>query len=144
FSPDGYLLATADGGPIVKLWGRGHWTETQQLDAYPTATSLAFAPNGRFLATGGLTVCLWDSTTGRKEYEWELEDDVAGRVAFVRGGRWLIWKGVDRGELGGWDVKTREPLPDDAIAEHGVEFAGVSAHDGERPVWVEAQNRELW
>ncbi len=141
FSPDGRFLATTDAERFVKLWRSEGWTEFRQLDAHPMVKCLTFAPDGRFLVTGGLTVSLWDVSTGRKEHEWELEDDVTRRVAFVRSGSWLIWKGTERAELGGWDVKTREPLPYDAIAEYGVEFDGVSAHDGEQTVWAEAQKK---
>lgn len=143
FSPDGRRLATADAGPSVKLWDCDHWAEIRQLDAYPTSViCLAFAPDGRFLVTGGLSVRLWNASTGREEHQWEIEG-VAARVTFVRDGGWLIWQGQAWDERGGWDVKTRAPIPDDALAEYWPEFAGVTVRDGEMLLRAVALNREL-
>jgi WD40 repeat protein len=64
FSPDGRLLAlSGEQDPVVSLWEVATWQEVHRLVGHrDEASCLAFAPDGRRLASGSrdFTVLVWD------------------------------------------------------------------------------------
>jgi WD40 repeat protein len=66
-SPDGRTLATSSSGGTLSLWDLDGGLSWATLQGH-ASESLAFAPDGRTLATvGGVTVRLWDVATGRSK-----------------------------------------------------------------------------
>jgi WD40 repeat protein len=71
-SPDGKTLATGAGDDrheTIQLWDTASGTKLTRLPGHAGAvTALAFSPNGKILASGGIdtTVLLWDVTRARK------------------------------------------------------------------------------
>jgi WD40 repeat protein len=77
FSPDGFLLATAESGGTkgnrVRVFAvrKGDERNAFPSGAAPPATSVAFAPDGKLLATAGRekTIRLWSLEHNRQESE---------------------------------------------------------------------------
>ncbi|MFO0890221.1 MAG: protein kinase [Isosphaeraceae bacterium] len=122
FSPDGRRLAgwvgnISFGGNYrvdydVWLWDVSTRKQVAILgELHSEVRSLAFAPDGERLATGGDdgTVRLWDSKTGRQLVELTGHDGVVDSLLFAPDGRLLAAGGQD-GTVHLWDTSTGREL----------------------------------
>src|SRR5262249_8502053 len=73
------------------------WTERACLRGHlMTVRSVAFAPDGKQLASGGRDrrIVLWDLAQGRAVRSWRAHDDVIHDMAFTPDGRTLVSVGA--------------------------------------------------
>jgi hypothetical protein len=104
-SPDGRLLATADGTGIVRLWEMLTRAEAAALPFVEPATGVAFSPDGRTLAvtTGGGTVLYGlPGSAARLTLPPGATPDTL--VAFATDGRRLVTAGNRDATATVWDV----------------------------------------
>jgi WD40 repeat protein len=108
FSHDGMTLAT--GGRTVRLWNAATGKEVRRLpDAH--ATSLAFAPDGRTLASAGSAALrLWDVTTGKELPQRPGHQADVDRVAFAPDGKTLATASWGETVVRLWDAATGRQL----------------------------------
>jgi WD40 repeat protein len=114
-SSDGKLLATIKDGQAdssILLWdieraelihhGGGHWG---------TVTSVAFAPNGKLVATGGedATVRIWNPDTSKELATLKGHKEYVLAVAFAPEGKLLASTAAD-GTTRLWEVPSGRPL----------------------------------
>jgi WD40 repeat protein len=96
FSPDGKTLASVGHSGIL-LWDPATGKQLCRMGKLGAVWSVAFSPDGQFLATGWMngTLGLWDVHT--KKAVWELGSEKAGfhAVAFSHDGKTIAAGGAD-------------------------------------------------
>ncbi len=116
FGLSGELVALGYGDNTVMLWDLGTGRQISKFTDTGTANALAFAPDGRTLATSSDgTVHLWDVPSGRQLGQpLTGHTDQVRALAFSPDGRTLASGGSDT-TVRLWDVATRRqigrPLP---------------------------------
>jgi beta-lactamase regulating signal transducer with metallopeptidase domain len=96
-SPDGKLLATAEGN-MVRIWDAATGKILSQSDQGRKVVGVAFSPDRKRLATGGdRSVALWDVPTGQQTRMIQLGTDVAA-IRFSPDGKLLIVVSTDNRE----------------------------------------------
>jgi len=88
-SGDGRTLAYSNAHGAVILVETTSWTEVRRLEGHSTgATSIAFQPVSRYLATAGRdgAVRLWDGDTGKLLRALPIKEETEARMAFASDG----------------------------------------------------------
>ena len=126
FSPDGKMLASGGGSDErysnVYLWDADTGKSLRTFSGHTGAVyDVAFSPDGKVLASanGGLTVRLWNVSTGQQirtlteQIRIETPSGHVRRcwsVAFSPDGNMLVSAGGFRNTVGMWDVNTGQQI----------------------------------
>jgi WD40 repeat protein len=117
FSPDGHCLASTDGAAAINLWDvtsgniikiiKQSWIRSNLLGG-ARGSSLAFSPDGRFLATRSWPATLWDLSSGKEVRTFGLESvslPVSVFLGFTPDGQSLVEARIN-GTIRIWDVSS--------------------------------------
>jgi WD40 repeat protein len=126
-SPDGRLLATADGTDSARLWELLSGLEVRTIECAVPVVGVAFAPGGHILAlaTGGGTV-LHDVPRNAARLALPMATTADTLVAFSADGRRLVTAGNRDSTATAWDVAdvVRRPV---AVAAKPIDLDGCWA-----------------
>ena len=114
-SPDGNLLASVKGwsgltDKTVNLWDLSTSQLKVELKGHSgKVRSLAFSPNGKYLASGGgdSTARIWDAASGKEIAQIKLKDEVFG-LAFGPESKTLV-VGGRMADVSLWDLTPALP-----------------------------------
>ena len=117
FSPDGGFLASTNGAATINLWdlhsGRiikvfKHGWFRSKIQGGTMGSSLAFTPDGRYLATRSSPATLWDLSSGKEVLSFGPEPSsgfVSMFLGFTPEGQSLVQARGD-GSIKIWDAST--------------------------------------
>jgi WD40 repeat protein len=116
---------------IARQWGQHALVST--LEAHMgTVTSVAFSPDGKWLASGGVdrTVCIWNAATGQLRATLTEPQDIVLSVSYSPRGDLLASAGYDRA-VRLWNADDLKPVAALRAHESAVR-AAVFSPDGQR------------
>ncbi len=131
FSPDGRVLAAADGAS-VSLWSAEDGGLIQRFATSGQPLSVAFSPSGSELATGGEagSVVLWSRTVRLPLTRGlHVPRGVVTALAFDSDGG-IIAAGTDKGAVLTWDARSGKLLPTPPAGRDEVWALGFGPHGG--------------
>jgi len=141
-----YVVETARTSLPVRLPWRG---------LLSMASALAFSPDGKMLATAGVTVMIWNMDTLTAESGWPLAEDRVlisdDDVTFSPDGKTLVTASSEFGNINVWDVAGRRRLPEfrlgvsvsSVVFNHRGDLLAFGLGDGTIRLWDVGRMEEV-
>ncbi len=132
YSPDGTIIASAEGDSSVRLWRGSDLSPLGQLTMSGAVNSVAFSPDGSLLAAGaaedsGGVIYLWDVETSEVARLWKAGQFSVPSLAFSPDGAWLASGAVDR-SVHVWRVADGAPVA--SLVQPGQGLSVMFSPDG--------------
>ncbi|MFC1841747.1 WD40 repeat domain-containing protein [Candidatus Dependentiae bacterium] len=127
-----YYLASGSLFGTIKIWEAKTWKERKTLTDNSTVSSVAFSPDGKYLASGAVkTIKIWD-TSDKDPLKWKerktltrhIVDPVLS-VAFSPDGDYLA-SGAEDGTITIWDTKTWKEIETEIPLNHNKAVKSVA------------------
>ena len=153
FSPDGKTLASASDSGKVILWNvaTGEKIETFEINSTPTSLtqdksfskSIAFSPDGEFLASGSYrNIKLWNIETGKQMEITANHGDYVSSISFSPDGRTLA-SGSKDNMIKIWDVETGQIVKAFEVYDKRISFL-IFSPDGKNIISVTYNTVIFW
>ncbi len=147
FSPDGKLLAEADGASIVQILDAGSGRLLRTIAAARSAagrTTLAFSPDGARLLVGcQLEACIVDPASGALLARLPRQGSMLWSAAYSPDGRRLATASYGANDAYLYDARSRQPLGTFAHAASSI-FSVAFSPDGDVVAVAGGSTLSLW
>lgn len=107
FSPDGERIAVSTTDGNVSVWEIESGKRLQTFESRSGQMSLAWSPDGKYLASGFINISIWDTTTGKVFKTLKGHDYYVYSLAFSPDGKLLASASLDT-TIGIWDAGSGE------------------------------------
>jgi RNA polymerase sigma factor (sigma-70 family) len=128
-SPDSKFLATAshNAPQSLRLWETATGRQVRAFADEGGTRFMVISPDGKWLASAGFggIVFVWEATSGKWRYRWNVRETFTDALVFTPDGKTLIAAGSGP-TICRWDLTAGKPLPPLGSHDGGVKTLALS------------------